>query len=112
MHDQFGHRVSVVGEVEIADHGVVVGVDGSPVSEHALRFAAAEAHRVGEKLIAVSVWTPVEAPRNALVVYPELYLSNMQAATEEMLATTRAELEARASEEARLTDSRSRGRAS
>lgn len=66
--------------------GVVVGLDGSPVSEHALRFAAAEADRLGEKLIAVSVWTPLEAPRNGLAVYPELYLSNMQAATEEVLA--------------------------
>ena len=61
--------VVVVPDFETAGRsGVVVGVDGSPVSEHALRFAAAEAHRVGEKLIAVSVWTPVEAPRNALVV--------------------------------------------
>lgn len=66
--------------------GIVVGVDGSPTSEDALRFAAAEADRLGEKLVAVSVWTPLAAPRNTLAVYPELYLTNMQAATEEMLA--------------------------
>ena len=66
--------------------GVVVGVDGSAVSESAVRFAAAEADRLGEKLIAVSVWTPLQAPRNNLAVYPELYLENMQAATEEVLS--------------------------
>ena len=48
--------------------------------------AAAEADRLGEKLIAVSVWTPVVAPRNDFAVYPDLYLENMQAATEEVLA--------------------------
>lgn len=72
--------------------GVVVGIDGSPVSEHALRFAAREADRLGEPLIAVSVWTPIEAPRNGLAVYPEMYLTNMQAATEEMQAVALAGL--------------------
>ena len=66
--------------------GVVVGIDGSAVSEHALRFAAAEADRLGEPLVAVSVWTPLSAPRNSLAVYPDLYLENMQATTEEVLA--------------------------
>lgn len=66
--------------------GVVVGIDGSAVSEHALRFAAAEADRLGEPLMAVSVWTPLSAPRNSLAVYPDLYLENMQATTEEVLA--------------------------
>lgn len=66
--------------------GVVVGVDGSATSEHALAFAAAEADRLGEKLVAVSVWTPLVAPRNSLAVYPDLYVANMQAATEEVLA--------------------------
>ncbi|MBN9177559.1 MAG: universal stress protein [Microbacterium sp.] len=80
--------VVVVPDVDAgADrNGVIVGVDGSPVSEHALRFAAAEADRLREKLIAVSVWTPVVAPRNDFAVYPDLYLENMQAATEEVLA--------------------------
>lgn len=66
--------------------GVVVGIDGSAVSEHALRFAAAEADRLCEPLVAVSVWTPLSAPRNSLAVYPDLYLENMQATTEEVLA--------------------------
>jgi len=66
--------------------GVVVGLDGSEVSEAALRFAATEADRLDEPLIVVSVWTPLQAPRNDLAVYPELYLTNMQAATEEIQA--------------------------
>ena len=79
--------VVVVPDLDLDDRsGVVVGVDGSEVSEHALRFAAAEADRLGEPLIAVSVWTPLHAPRNDLAVYPELYLTNMQSATEEILS--------------------------
>lgn len=85
--------VVVVPDIDIHDRtGVVVGVDGSPVSEGAIRFAAAEADRLGEPLIAVSVWTPVTAPRNAAMVYPELYLSNMQRTAEEHLALSLAGL--------------------
>lgn len=85
--------VVVVPDVELVGRsGVVVGIDGSPVSEHALRFAAREADRLGESLTAVSVWTPLEAPRNGLAVYPEMYLANMQAATEEMQAVALAGL--------------------
>ncbi|MFT3798192.1 universal stress protein [Microbacterium sp.] len=81
--------VVVVPDLDLSDgddgrSGVVVGIDGSELSEQALRFAAAEADRLGEKLIAISVWTPLEAPRNDLAVYPEAYLENMQAATEEV----------------------------
>ena len=87
--------VVVVPDFDIGERsGVVVGVDGSTTSEHALRFAAAEADRLGEPLIAVSVWTPLQAPRNDLAVYPELYLTNMQAATEEILALALAGLAA------------------
>lgn len=71
--------------------GVIVGVDGSPVSEAAIRFAAAEADRLGEPLIAISVWTPLEAPRN-VAYYPELYLSGLERATEETLALSLAGL--------------------
>ncbi len=78
--------VVVPGSDPAGRSGVVVGVDGSTTSEHALRFAAAEADRLDEKLIAVSVWTPLAAPRADLAVYPELYLTNMQEATEEALA--------------------------
>lgn len=72
--------------------GVIVGVDGSSASEHAIAFAAAEADRLGEPLIAVSVWTPLHAPRNTTAVYPEMYLANMHAATEEVLALSLAGL--------------------
>ncbi|MBG6237335.1 nucleotide-binding universal stress UspA family protein [Mycetocola sp. CAN_C7] len=44
-------NVSLVGR-----HGVVVGVDGSPTSEHALAFAVDEADRLGEALVAVNAW--------------------------------------------------------
>ncbi len=40
-------------------HGVLVGVDASEVSEHALAFAAAEAVLAGEPLIALAAWEPV-----------------------------------------------------
>lgn len=83
----------VVPDVDLAERaGVVVGVDGSTASEHAIAFAAAEADRLGEPLVAVSVWTPLHAPRNSTAVYPELYLANMQAATEEVLALSLAGL--------------------
>ncbi|GAA3907222.1 universal stress protein [Microbacterium invictum] len=80
--------VVVVPDIDLGAErsGVVVGIDGSEVSEPALKFAAAEADRLGEPLIAVSVWTPLVAPRNDLAVYPELYMTNMQQATEEILA--------------------------
>ncbi|MBF4561431.1 universal stress protein [Microbacterium sp. VKM Ac-2870] len=79
--------VVVVPDLELVGRrGIVVGIDGSPVSERALRFAAREADRLGEPLIAVSVWTPLEVPRNGMAVYPEMYLVNMQSATEELQA--------------------------
>lgn len=63
--------------------GVVVGVDGSGTSTSALRFAAREADRLGEPLIVISVWTPVEVPSMPMLDTHE-YLASMQAGTEEM----------------------------
>ncbi|MCP2638143.1 universal stress protein [Microbacterium sp. HD4P20] len=84
--------VVVVPDVDVSGRsGVVVGVDGSPVSEKAVAFAAAEADRLGEPLIAVSVWTPLEAPRN-MGVYPVEYLDNMEKLTEEAQAVALAGL--------------------
>ncbi|WP_347345007.1 universal stress protein [Microbacterium sp.] len=85
--------VVVVPDIDLGERsGVVVGVDGSAVSEHAIRFAAAEADRHGEPLVAVAVWTPVQAPRNSVVAYPEEYLRNLEALTEEALALSLAGL--------------------
>lgn len=81
--------VVVVPDIDLGERrGVVVGLDGSELSEHALRFAAAEADRMGEPLVAVSVWTPVPMTVGMAEggVYPDLYLTNMQAATEEIQA--------------------------
>lgn len=78
--------VVVVPDAELLDRtGVVVGVDGSPVSEAAVRFAASEADRLSTPLIAVAVWTPVAMPRNS-GAYPQEYLDSMQGTTEETLA--------------------------
>lgn len=85
--------VVVVPDIDLGERsGVVVGVDGSAVSEHAIRFAAAEADRHGEPLVAVAVWTPVQAPRNSVVVYPDEYLTNLEALAEEALALSLAGL--------------------
>lgn len=84
--------VVVVPDFEVTGRtGVVVGVDGSPVSEKAVAFAAAEAERIGEPLVAVSVWTPLEAPRN-MGVYPVEYLENLEQLTGEAQAVALAGL--------------------
>ncbi|MEV5071137.1 universal stress protein [Microbacterium sp. LMI12-1-1.1] len=87
--------VVVVPDVDVSKRtGVVVGVDGSPASEKAIAFAAAEADRLGEPLIAVAVWTPLEAPRNMAAVYPAEYLENMEKLTAEALGLSLAGLSA------------------
>lgn len=87
--------VVVVPDFDVAGRsGVVVGVDGSPVSEKAVAFAAAEADRLGEPLIAVAVWTPLEVPRN-MGAYPIEYLENMERLTAEALGLSVAGLASR-----------------
>lgn len=87
--------VVVVPDIDLDDRrGVVVGVDGSEISAHAIAFAAAEADRLGEPLIAVSVWTPIAAPRNAGMVVPEEYRSGMNEQTRAALALSLAGLRA------------------
>ncbi|GAA5200599.1 universal stress protein [Microbacterium jejuense] len=84
--------VVVVPDIDTAGRsGVVVGVDGSPAGEKAVAFAAAEADRLREPLIAVSVWTPLEVPRN-MGVYPVEYLENLARLTEESLGISLAGL--------------------
>lgn len=78
--------VVVVPDVDVSGRsGVVVGADGSDVSERAIAFAAAEADRMGEPLTVATVWSPIVTPHNP-GVYPDDYLRNMQALAEEALA--------------------------
>jgi len=86
--------VVVVPDAEPAPgrHGIVVGVDGSPASEGAIAFAAAEADRLDEPLIAVTVWTPVDAPRNAIMVNMSEYRHAMEEAARQSLAVSLAGL--------------------
>ena len=87
--------VVVIPDFDVAGRtGVVVGVDGSPVSEKAVAFAAAEADRLHEPLIAVAVWTPLEVPRN-MGAYPVQYLENMEKLTGEALGLSLAGLASR-----------------
>jgi nucleotide-binding universal stress UspA family protein len=84
--------VIVVPEVDAeARAGVVVGIDGSEVSEGATRFAAQEADRLGEPLIAVTVWTPVPLPRH-VGAYPTEYMESMESMAAETLGVALAGL--------------------
>lgn len=70
--------VPVGGETDDASEhrGVVVGVDGSEVSDAAIEFAAVEAERLGEPLVMVSAWMPIAVPGD-FGVYPDLYLTDL-----------------------------------
>jgi nucleotide-binding universal stress UspA family protein len=77
--------VVVVPDIDLADRqGVVVGVDGSDVSRAAVAFAAAEAARLGEPLIAVSAWSPVVVPGD-FTMYPDMYVADLEASTRGLL---------------------------
>lgn len=87
---QHGHRIAagahspvvVVPELGEAErHGVVVGVDGSEISNAAIAFAAVEAERLGEPLTVVSAWLPVAVPGD-FGVYPDVYLTDLEGITQ------------------------------
>ena len=80
--------VVVVPELDESERsGVVVGIDGSPTSSAAVAWAAAEADRLGEPLIAVGVWTPLHVTGSPVLITSE-YLDSMQSLTEEAVAVS------------------------
>lgn len=77
--------VVVVPDVDVEDRrGVVVGVDGSEISEAAIAFAAREAERLQHPLIAVTTWSPLAVPMGGLG-FPDDYLDHMQRQAAEAL---------------------------
>ncbi|GAB3603790.1 universal stress protein [Microbacterium aureliae] len=84
--------VVVVPDTENGERaGVVVGVDGSELSEKAIAFAAAEADRLGEPLVAVTAWQPMEVPRSP-GLYPATYMESLHHLAEEAQAISLAGL--------------------
>lgn len=72
--------VVIVPEAAAAGSGIIVGVDGSEVSDAAVSFAADEAARSGDPLTVVSTWMPV-AVAGDFGVYPDLYLTDLNGIT-------------------------------
>jgi nucleotide-binding universal stress UspA family protein len=60
--------------------GVVVGVDGSPVSERAVAFAFSEADRTGQPLTAVHAWVPWYADAQGVDLADDLPGADREAA--------------------------------
>lgn len=79
--------VPVLAEAERS--GVVVGVDGSDASTAAIAFAAAEADRLREPLVAIATWAVTDVPSSP-VLAPGDYRAAKQGQTEEMLAMSMA----------------------
>ncbi len=78
--------VVVIPDIDVsARSGVVVGADGSDASTRAIAFAAEEADRLGEPLIAVYAWSNPIAYGYEFTVTPE-YLDVMEDAGKENLS--------------------------
>ncbi|WP_157157469.1 universal stress protein [Diaminobutyricimonas sp. LJ205] len=91
-----GHApVAVIPDIDLAERrGVVVGVDGSDISNRALEFAASEADRRREPLIAVHAWTIPIVP-GAEYSYSDAYFDDAERGAESTLSTALAEVQAR-----------------
>lgn len=78
--------VIVVPDIDLAQReGIVVGADGSALSEAAIAFGAAEADRDGQTLTVVTTWAPVPLSVE-FDGYPAGYFDNLQALAEEAQA--------------------------
>lgn len=78
--------VAVIPDVDLsARRGVVVGVDGSDLSEHALAVAAEEASRVGEPLIPVHAWHAPNVYGGGVIVTGDFF-DELRLAAEETLS--------------------------
>ena len=79
--------VAVIPNIDLARrNGVVVGVDGSPNSAHALDFAVNEADRLGEPLIAVNAW-PNPVVYGYDLAFPVEYVEDLTEISNEILTT-------------------------
>jgi nucleotide-binding universal stress UspA family protein len=91
-----GHApVAVIPDIDLAARrGVVVGVDGSEISNQALEFAASEADRRREPLIAVHAWTIPIVP-GAEYSYSDAYFDDAERGAESTLSAAVADIQAR-----------------
>jgi nucleotide-binding universal stress UspA family protein len=78
-----------VREGEMGEQVVVVGVDGSPASYTALRWALAHAARIGAQVRAVRCWTPIVARRWEAALTGEPVPSEAVQAAAKLPRTTR-----------------------
>jgi nucleotide-binding universal stress UspA family protein len=65
---------------------IVVGVDGSPASDAALRYAVEEAEVHGCRLVAVHAWSTTALVAGAFAPMPPFDLGEMEGAAKEVLA--------------------------
>ena len=94
-HGNRGFRIAAASTTPVAvipnidpsrRSGVVVGVDGSPTSAHALEFAVNEADRLGETLIAVNAW-PNPVVYGYDLAFPVEYVEDLTEISNEILTT-------------------------
>ncbi len=84
--------VAVIPDFDLAGrHGIVVGIDRSPIARRALGFAFEEAERSGEPLTVLHTWQPVPLPMS-MDAYPHGYLAGAQALAEETVDLALAEI--------------------